>query len=85
MSQSESNQKTFEELLRDLTTVVEQLEKGNLPLETSVALYEKGLRLLQQAREILDSAQARLEELLSVSDDGVQTRALDPEQFIREG
>lgn len=56
-------QRTFEEVYQELTRVVERLEKGGLPLEESLALYERGIALLKDARAILESAKARLEVL----------------------
>ncbi len=82
---SQANEKGFEELLAELTRVVERLEKGNLPLQDSIALYTRGVELLQQARRTLDEAQARLEVLIAVGEDGPVTEELDPEEFIREG
>lgn len=78
-------ERTFEEVLADLTRVVERLEKGNLPLQESLTLYTKGVELLRQARKTLDQAQARLEVLLSATEEGLETEPLDPEEFLKEG
>jgi len=73
----------FETLLKELSQSVERLERGNLPLEESIALYARGAELLKAARAVLDGAQARLEVLMSTPE-GLATKALDPEEFLKE-
>jgi exodeoxyribonuclease VII small subunit len=59
---------TFEEALRALEDVVRKLEGGEVPLDESISLYERGeqLRGLCQAR--LDAAQARIEKIVAGAD-----------------
>ncbi len=80
-----AQERPFEDLLADLTRVVERLEKGNLPLQDSITLYTKGVELLRQARQTLDQAQARLEVLMGTGEQGPVIEELDPEEFRREG
>ena len=61
---------TFEDAMRDLSRIVEQLERGELPLEQSIALFEQGIKLAQSSQKQIDSAQKRIDELLSVDADG---------------
>lgn len=68
----------FEALLKDLTALVDRLERGNLPLEESIATYEKGATLLARAQQVLDAAQARLEKLIGPD----QVATVDPAQFL---
>ena len=58
----------FEQALGALEEIVQQLESGSVPLDQSIALYEKGeaLRKLCQAR--LDSAQSRIEQIVADKD-----------------
>jgi len=77
-------EKGFEELLDELARVVERLEKGNLPLQESIALYTRGVGLLQAARKTLQEAQAKLEVLIASGPDGPEVSPLDPEAFLRE-
>ncbi|MCB9667107.1 MAG: exodeoxyribonuclease VII small subunit [Myxococcales bacterium] len=65
----------FEEILARLKELVEQLEGGELPLETAVALFEEGVRLSKVGAQRLDEAELKVEELLSGSKD-VQTRPI---------
>ena len=59
---------SFEQALRALEDVVRRLETGEVPLDESVTLYERGeaLRRLCQAR--LDAAQARIETIVKDRD-----------------
>ena len=54
----------FEDLLSRLTSIVDELERGDLPLERSLAVFEEGVRLSRQAKERLDDAEKRVELLL---------------------
>jgi len=61
---------SFEQSMERLTNIVHQLEKGELPLEESLQLFEEGVKLSRLAQERLDSAQQRIERLLSVDAQG---------------
>lgn len=61
---------SFEESVRRLAAIVEQLEAGDLPLERSLELFEEGVRLARAAQERLDRAERRVEELLGVDAQG---------------
>lgn len=54
---------SFEELYRKLEETVEKLERGGLPLEQSIALYEEGMELAKRCQEILDRAEQRITKL----------------------
>ena len=73
---------TFEQILGELTTVVERLEKGNLPLEDSLTLFSRGIELQNAAQTMLDGASARLEQLLATTDNGVEKKPVDPSEFF---
>jgi exodeoxyribonuclease VII small subunit len=55
---------SFEEQLKTLETVVDRLEKGDLPLEESLALFEQGVALSDACKKELDSAEGRVQVLL---------------------
>ena len=61
---------SFEDAIRRLTEIVQTLEKGDLPLEQSVALFEEGVKLAALSQSRLDGAQRRVEELLGVDEQG---------------
>ena len=55
---------TFEEQLTALEGVVERLEKGELPLDESVRLFEEGLRLSNACKQELDAAEGKIQVLV---------------------
>ena len=55
---------TFEEALVALEKVVERLEKGELPLEESLKLYEEGIHLSRLCHGKLEEAEGKIEMLL---------------------
>ena len=55
----------FETIVERLEAIVETLEKGDLPLEKSLEVFEEGVRLSRLGGQRLDAAEAKIEELLS--------------------
>ena len=55
--------KDFETALAELESVVKRLEDGDLPLETSLALYERGVVLSRYCHDRLQAAERRIEVL----------------------
>ena len=55
--------KDFEAAIAELESVVKQLEAGDLALETSLALYERGVQLSRFCHARLDAADRRIEIL----------------------
>ena len=55
---------TFEAAVSELDTIVQALEKGDLPLEDAVALFEKGVRLSRICSGKLGLAQEKVRKLL---------------------
>ena len=71
---------SFEEALRALQQVVRQLEDGEVPLDQSIALYERGEKLRAHCQARLDAAQARIEKIVTDSEGrATGTVPLDPE------
>jgi exodeoxyribonuclease VII small subunit len=64
-----AREKSFEESLKELEGIVEQLETGDLPLERSLELFERGVKLSRQCQKRLDEAERKVEILLK-GDDG---------------
>jgi exodeoxyribonuclease VII small subunit len=58
----------FEDSLKQLETIVAQLEKGDLPLEDSIKLFEEGIRLSAACKEELDAAEGKVQILLKQRD-----------------
>ena len=56
---------SFEQALTALEAIVQQLERGDVPLDESIALYERGELLRAACQKRLDSAQARIEKIVT--------------------
>lgn len=54
---------SFEEAFDALQAILKQMEEENLPLETSLTLFEKGQNLINHCTEILASAELKLQTL----------------------
>jgi exodeoxyribonuclease VII small subunit len=54
----------FEQGLQELEQVVKELESGDLPLEKSLELFERGMALSEQCQKQLDEAETRIEMLV---------------------
>ncbi|MEL7689554.1 exodeoxyribonuclease VII small subunit [Citromicrobium bathyomarinum] len=69
---------SFEEALRALQQVVRQLEDGEVPLDQSITLYERGEKLRAHCQARLDAAQARIEAIvLDAKGQPTGTKAFD--------
>jgi exodeoxyribonuclease VII small subunit len=66
--QSQISQLTFEQALRELEGVVRRLESGDVPLDESIDLYERGEQLRKACQARLDAAQARIEKIVNGPD-----------------
>lgn len=60
---------SFEDALRELETIVDRLETGDVELEASIAIYERGEALRAHCDKLLRSAEARVEKI-SLNQDG---------------
>ena len=54
---------SFEDALRELEAIVQQLESGDAPLDKAIDLYGRGDRLRAQCEARLAAAQARIEQI----------------------
>ena len=67
MAENQSDAKpveTFETCLDELEKVVRELEGGDLPLERSLELFERGMGLSDSCRKQLEAAETRVEMLI---------------------
>ncbi len=55
---------SFEEALLELEGIVEKLEKGQLSLDESLMLFEKGIKLVRECNDKLKNAQQKVEQLI---------------------
>lgn len=70
---------SFERELEELETVVKRLESGDLPLEESLKLFERGVELSDSCRLQLETAETRVEQLVKRGR-GVVAQPFDPER-----
>lgn len=54
---------SFEEAMAEVEAIVEQIESGEIGLEDSLVRYERGAALVRHCRQLLSSAEQRIEEL----------------------
>lgn len=59
---------SFEDALAALEGIVQQLERGDVPLDQSISLYERGEALRAACQQRLDAAQARIEKIVTGAD-----------------
>ncbi|MFH0904989.1 MAG: exodeoxyribonuclease VII small subunit [Methanobacteriota archaeon] len=62
----------FEDKLAELETIVEKLEKGQLPLDESLELFEHAITLSRECNIILKSARQKVEKLIE-EDNGTKS------------
>jgi len=62
--QGEGEEIGFEEALKKLEEIVDELEKGDLPLEETIKKFEEGVRLCKICKEKLEKAEMKVEKLM---------------------
>jgi exodeoxyribonuclease VII small subunit len=60
---SDINELSFETAYAELETIIARLESGELPLEESLDLYERGRKLSEYCQGLLDKAELRVSQL----------------------
>ncbi|MBY0298750.1 MAG: exodeoxyribonuclease VII small subunit [Methylobacterium sp.] len=60
----------FEKALEELEGIVQRLEQGNVPLDESVAIYERGESLKRHCEQLLQRAEARIQRITLGPDGG---------------
>ena len=64
MPEDKTIPRNFEASLAELERIVKELEKGDLPLEQSLSLFENGMRLSAECKRQLEEAESRVEILM---------------------
>lgn len=70
---------TFEESLKKLEVIVDQLEKGDMPLEQSLKLFEEGVGLSALCKKELDEAEGKVQTLIKQRDGSFRTETFPAE------
>ena len=76
MKKAEAQSQNFESSLAALEKIVRELERGELPLEKSLELFERGVRLSRECQERLQEAERRIEVLLQRDGEGHATSVI---------
>ena len=74
-----NNSQNFETSLEELERIVRELERGDLPLEKSLELFEQGVKLSRTCQERLNEAERRIEILTHDNQSKPVVRAFEPE------
>lgn len=64
MADAEIKKMSFEDALRELEGIVEQLERGDAPLEESITIYQRGAALKAHCESKLKDAQLKVEKIV---------------------
>ena len=72
----------FEEKLKGLEDIVQQLEDGELSLEESLSAFEQGVKLTRECQTALDTARQKV-QMLTEKDGAAETVEFDPENSDR--
>lgn len=68
MPDTEERPASFEAGLRELETIVKEMESGEAPLERALQLFERGMQLSEACRKQLEEAETRVEMLIRKGD-----------------
>ena len=70
---------SFETALKQLEEIVSKLERGDVPLEESIAIYERGEALKQRCDTLLREAEERVEKIRAAEGKAIGAEPFDPE------
>ena len=71
--QVDGGEMTFENALNELESIVSKLERGEVTLEESIAIYERGAKLKSHCEGKLKDAQLKVEKIVLDKDGKVET------------
>ena len=60
--------KTFEESMARLEQIVRAMERGDVPLEESLKLFQEGTELVRSCQKLLDDAQLQVKKIMTAPD-----------------
>ena len=64
MSEKKDEPKSIEEIFERLESIISNLESGDIPLDKSLALFERGMTLAETCRAQLNAAEQKVQELM---------------------
>lgn len=72
-------QKTFEQSMKQLERIVQELEGGDLPLETAIKKFEEGMKLTKFCSQKLDETEKKVSILLKNAEGRIAEEAFSSE------
>ena len=72
MAETPVEEMSFEQAMKELETVVDQLERGDVPLDESISLYERGAALKKRCEDELKRAEEKV-AAITLNADGAPT------------
>ncbi len=69
-----AKKKTFEDSMTQLEKIVEDIEDGDLPLETALKKFEEGVRLSKYCSDKLDETEKKVSLLLKDENDNIREK-----------
>ena len=69
----------FEDALKKLEDIVEELESGDVPLDKSLAKYEEGVKLVRLCQKKLEQAKKKIEILVKGKDGKIKIEPFEEE------
>ena len=59
---------TFEEYMQRLEQIVRAMERGDVPLEESLKIFQEGTELVQRCEKLLNDAQLQVSKIITAAD-----------------
>ena len=72
--------KSFENSMEELREIVDKLQSGNLPLEESIKLFQKGTKLISYSHKKLDEIEKKVKILIEEKNGELSTRDFDSDE-----
>jgi len=72
--------KKFEKSIEELREIIEELESGNISLDDSLSLFEKGIKILNSANKKLSQMEKKVEILIESSEGNIKKEDFDTKE-----
>ena len=71
------NNVTFEQSMQRLEQIVRAMERGDVPLEESLKLFQEGTELVRSCGKLLEEAQLQVSKIMTAADGSPVEEAFD--------
>ncbi|MFC2075852.1 exodeoxyribonuclease VII small subunit [candidate division KSB1 bacterium] len=79
MSPTNSEKEPFDEAMKRLEAILDELERGELPLEGTVEKFESGMALVKKLSGRLEKMETRIRKLVEAEDGRINLEPFEPE------